>query len=80
MDTKDYTLECKEKSEDAINTPSTEFNTPGSFSKPESTDTVTINSNSMCNSECLDSGNLICIFLLFKFINRWLSIIIPYLE
>lgn len=63
MDTKDYTLECKEKREDAINTPSTEFNTPGSFSKPESTDTVTINSNSMCNSECLDSSNLICIFL-----------------
>lgn len=63
MDTKDYTLECIEKSEDAINTPSTDFSTPGGSLKPESPDTVTVTSNNRCNSESLESGNLIGIFL-----------------
>nr|XP_022298280.1 uncharacterized protein LOC111107392 [Crassostrea virginica] len=56
MKTKDYSLECNEKSEEFIKTPSTEFSTLGSSLKPENPDTVRLTSNNMNNSENLEAG------------------------
>lgn len=64
MNTKDYTLECKEKSEEAVNTSSTECSTPGHIfvatERPEGPRTVI--PNNMCNFESLEAGDFICIF------------------